>query len=141
MAKTSERVDPRAFQPLTNQSALATPSGMLRLIHRDDIKCAVLNPSGIAGVPACDSEQTSPAQAASDPRKALNFAEDAGEDKEIDFFPFPLFGPIIDLPRQARKPLARLTQGTRAHGTSSSPTCASLWSMRSTGWPFCTKTN
>jgi hypothetical protein len=80
MAKTSERVDLRAFQPPTNQSALTTPGGMLRLIRRDNIKCAVLNPSGIAGVPVCDSVQTSPAQSASDPRKALNFAEDAGED-------------------------------------------------------------
>jgi hypothetical protein len=82
MAKTSERVDPRAFQPPTQatHSALATPGGKLRLICRDDIKCAVLNPSGIAGVPACDSVQTSPAQSASDPRKALNFAEDASED-------------------------------------------------------------
>ncbi len=30
MTKTSERVDPRAFQSVTNQSALATPNGMLR---------------------------------------------------------------------------------------------------------------
>jgi hypothetical protein len=65
MAKTSERVDSRAFQTPTNQSVLATPNGMLRLICKDNIKCAVLNPSGMAGVPACDSEQTSPAQAAS----------------------------------------------------------------------------
>ena len=82
IAKTSERVDPRAFQPPMNQSPLATvtPGGMLRLIRRDNIKCAVLNPSGSAGVPACNSEQTSPAQSASDPCHALNFAEDAGED-------------------------------------------------------------
>ncbi len=80
IAKTSERVDPRAFQPPMNQSPLATPGGMLRLIRRDDIKCAVLNPSGIAGIPACNSVQTSPAQSASDPRKALYFAGDAGED-------------------------------------------------------------
>jgi hypothetical protein len=42
-------------------------------------------------------EQTSPAQAASDPRKALNFTKDAGEDNEIEFFPLrtlPVFGPI-----------------------------------------------
>ncbi len=99
---------------------------MLRLICRVDIKFAALNPSGVAGVPACDSVQTSPAQAASDPRKALNFADVAGEHKEVDFSPFPVSGPMIDIPRQARKALlARWTQDRRAHGTSSSPTCAS----------------
>ena len=152
MAKTSEQVDPRAFQTPTNQSVLATPNGMLRLICKDNIKCAVLNPwqaslpaiqIGMAGVPACDSEQTSPAQAASHPNKALNFTKDACGDKEVEIFPFPVFGQIINIPRQARnfKPLARLTQGNRVHGASSSPTCALLWSMRSTGWPFCIKTN
>ena len=99
---------------------------MLRLICRVDIKCAALNPSGVAGVPACDSVQTSPAQAASDPRKTLNFADVAGELKEVEFSPFPVSGPMIDIPHQARKArLASLTQGRRAHGTSSSPTCAS----------------
>jgi hypothetical protein len=95
------------------------------LIRKDNIKCAVLNPSGMACIPACYSEQTSTAQAASDPRKALDFNNDAGEDNEIDFFSLPVFEPIIDVLRQARnlKPLARLTQGNRAHGTSSSPTC------------------
>ena len=98
---------------------------MLCLIRKDNIKSAVLNPSDMACIPACDSEQTSTAQAASDPRKVLNFNEDAGEDNEIEFFSLPVFGPIIDVLRQARnlKPLARLTQGNRAHGTSSSPTC------------------
>ncbi len=72
IAKTSERVDPRAFQPPTNQSALATPGGMLCLIRRDDIKCAVLNPSGIAGVPACDSVQTSPNQQAIRARPSIS---------------------------------------------------------------------
>ena len=60
MAKTCERVDPRAFQPPTNQSALATPSGMLCLISRDGIKREVLNPSGITGVPACNLVLASP---------------------------------------------------------------------------------
>ncbi len=106
VAKTSERVDPRALQ--TNESVLATPNGMLRLLCKDDIRCAGLNPSDMAGVPACESEQTSPDQAESHPRKALNFTKDF-------------------------KPLARLTQGNRVHGASSSPTCALLWSMRSTG--------
>jgi hypothetical protein len=66
----------------------------------------------MAGLPACDSEQSSPAQAASEPRKALNITKDAGEDTEIEIFPFPVFRPIIDIPRQARnlKQLARLTQ-------------------------------
>ena len=66
---------------------------MLRLICRVDIKFAALNPSGVAGVPACgDSVQTSPAQAASDPRKALDFADVAGELKEVEFSPFPVSG-------------------------------------------------
>ena len=142
MAKTSERVDRECFS-LTNESVLATPNGMLRLLCKDDIKCVGLNLSDMAGVPACDSEQTSPDQAESHPCKALNFTKDAGEDEEVDIFPFPVFGQIINIPCQARnfKPLARLTQGNRVHGTSSSPTCALLWSMRSTGWPFCIKTN
>ena len=53
------------------QCALATPSGMLRLICRDYIKRASLNPSGLimTGVPACNSEQPNPAQEASDTHK------------------------------------------------------------------------
>ncbi len=37
--KTSARVDPAAFQSATNESALATPRGMLRLIRTDCVKC------------------------------------------------------------------------------------------------------
>ncbi len=102
------------------------------MICRVDIKCAALNPSGVAGVPACDSVQTSPAQAASDPCKALNFADVAGEHQEV---PVSLSGPMIDIPCQARKArLAHLTQGRRAHGTCSSPTCASLWGSHGKYW-------
>ena len=39
VARTSARVDPKAFQPVTNQSTLATPNGMLRLIRTDCVKC------------------------------------------------------------------------------------------------------
>ncbi len=63
MAKTSELVDPKAFEPETNQSALSTPKGMLRLIRRDHIKCAALNPPVMAGAPAYLSEQASPVPA------------------------------------------------------------------------------
>ncbi len=53
------------------------------------------------------------------------FHKDSGGDKEVEIFPFPVFEQIINISRQARNfmQLARLTQGSKAHG--SSPTCAS----------------
>ena len=39
----------------------------------------MLNPSVVAGAPACDSEQASPAEEAGDARKALDFAHGPDE--------------------------------------------------------------
>ena len=51
----------------------------------------MLNPSVVAGAPACDSEQASPAEAAGDARKILDFAQGPGEDRDLQKFLFLRF--------------------------------------------------
>jgi hypothetical protein len=84
--KTSQRVDPQAFQQLEGNpeqqllehqsepsaiAAMATPHGILRLICSES---AELNHYAVAAVHRCDSGGASPAQTAGDPRKTLDFA-------------------------------------------------------------------
>ena len=136
MAKTSERVDRERFRRVDARNSKRYATFDLQGRHQ---VCSV--ESVWHGRRPC--LRFGADKSGSGRKKALNFTKDAGEDEEVDIFPFPVFGQIINIPRQARnfKPLARLTQGNRVHGASSSPTCALLWSMRSTGWPFCIKTN
>ena len=87
ISKTSERVDPQAFQQTDGSNpdqqsheqhpkqsaiaAMASPHGNLRLICSNS---AELNHPATAAFHSGDSERSSPAQAAGDPRKALDFS-------------------------------------------------------------------
>jgi hypothetical protein len=74
--------------------------GIFHIYDTIQIPDGVLNPSVVAGAPACDSEQASPTQqAAGDVHKILDFAQGLGEQRDLQKFLFLRFDLLIFLIR------------------------------------------